>query len=1723
MDEGPFVRVFGGMAVDDGGQPVSIGGPRQRRLLALLVVRSNTVVGNDWLAENLWQDDERPEVVAPAIRTYISRLRLALPEAAQDWIQTESAGYRWVGPAEALEHRWFANMRQLATAARVRDDPASAHRTLCRALASWRGDPFRELEDLDWARAEIEQLRLDRLEMQEERWEAALALGRHTQITGELAAFTATHGLRDRAARQYALALYRSGRTAEALRVLDDHRRNLAEASGLDPSAAVLELEQAIFSGDPSLEVGDEGRRLRGYRLIEQAGAGAFAVVWRGYQPSVDRQVAIKQIRAELASRPDFIRRFETEAHLVARLQHPHVVPLIDFWRDPDSAYLVMRWLSGGTLEQRLSDGPLTVEATLTLARQIGSALSAAHRNGVVHGDVKSSNILFDDDGHAYLTDFGIAFEAKESAPAQVAASPGSPAYASPEQRQGKPVGPESDVYSFGVVLFECLTGVLPFGDRIATEEIDASLTSLTPRDIEPMADVPSSIVEAMGKAMAPSPDNRFGSVDELLLALESRSVAIDVNAGRTVDSIAGAKEVTNPYKGLQAFHDADADEFFGRDSLVAELVARLGGNSAGARCLVIVGPSGSGKSSVVRAGLLPALRTDAIVGSSRWFATTMRPGPDPFESLEAALLRIAVNPPASLVDQLRDGERGVVRGVRRCLPSDEDVAVLVIDQFEEVFTNSSTTDAHRFLDALSAATADPTSPLRLVATLRADYYHRPLEHPGFAPLLKQAAVDVTPLTPEELEQVIVEPARRRGVGFEPGLVARIVADTVGQPSPLPLLQYSLSELFDRRAGTEITTAGYEALGGLSGALAARAESLYGGADSDQQAATRRVFGQLTNPGEEAADLRRRVPIVDLGDDPAVEGVLEEYGAARLLSFDRHATTREPTVEVAHEALLREWPRVVGWLHEDRDILRQVDSVAAAANVWEQGGQEDSDLVRGARLESATGLIGSADDRLRPVDRRFIEASRSAANAEQRKEERRVRRLRGLVAGIGAALVVALVAGAVAIGQRNDAQAAAAEAEVVGLISRSAAVADDDPDLSILLALEAHRRQPGTETERAVLDALSSNTVANRLSTLDPPFAGSANTCPATIVYPGAAVEFSTFDGQLISRDPLTGVVTEHGAAPVPCVFWFGDEQADRRIAVSFDGMRAWFGPFDGPWDLEREFDEPTFPCPMCAFNEEHRMLVVSDRNDGAAVLLLDDVSGQQVGAAISAGGPVVTGTLSEDGSLAAVAFASAPGSNGNGAIVVVDGRTGDELHRLELEASDLAFDGATGELLAGTPDGAIVSIDSETGQVLSTVETSARSVVLDVGVRSDGLLVASSGDRVDIIDRRIGPIGSPVELPDIGFAELRADGTVLTSNRVGSKLEIYALAGNALADRVIDLVEPSFVTYGSGSAVAIGVETSAAAVIDLITGDTTPLPLTAQEGVPFEAAVAAADSGGFIAVSADAAVARWTDGRMTERVDTADELGVMTLGLDVILAEQAAALNLESGRLLLVRQRPDGERDVVFMSIEPDEMEVLSTVETDRLVSPAVAPDGGFYTLHDDGILRSYNAGGTVTGELQTGFVQSATTGAATALDVAGRKVAFGAPSGAFILETTTGHVTVVPTFGSLTSLTFARDGELLAIGSADGSVRLWDVEQQVSRGVLWRGSHAIQLGSWYEEQSDSVWVVSQTQLIRLPLDPAVHLRRACEIVGRDFTQEEWDRFVPGGGRVQSACATDG
>lgn len=1708
------VRVFGGSGLDQDDMPVSIGGLRQRRLLALLAIRSGAVVSIDWLAEHLWDDQNRPDDTARAIRTYVSRLRSSFPTEIRGWIETESGGYRLTAPPEAVEHLRFAMLRADATRARGHGDPQSAQNSLDEALALWRGEPFPELEDLAWAQGDIEHLRSDRLEAMEERWEVSLALGRHTQITGELGAFTAEHGLRERAAQQYALALHRSGRTAEALRVISKYRDELVENSGLDPSPGIIKFEAALLNRDPALDVDKVGRPLRGYRLLEQAGSGAFSIVWRAVQPSVNREVAIKQIRSELASLPDFIRRFEAEAHLVARIEHPHIVPLIDYWRDPDSAYLVMRWLSGGTLELRLDDGPMTVPDAMRLAHQIGGALSAAHGHGVVHRDVKSPNILFDEEGNAFLGDFGIALTTAESSGPAAALSQGSPAYASPEQIRREKLDPRADIYSLAVVLFECLTGSLPFGDSQSVEDlVERQLHSPYPSVAEWRDDIPVSISDAVAKATAKDPDDRFGSVEEFLEALEFDQ---DVEPSRNDTLARSDAELTNPYKGLLAFDDGDTDRFFGRESLVNELVERFSGLTVRSRCLVVVGPSGSGKSSVVRAGLAPALRAGAVAGSADWFGTTMVPGDNPYESLEAALLRVAVNPPPSLLVQLRDGKRGVLRAVRRCLRSDDDRLLIVIDQFEEVFTSASPEDAHAFLEALAVAVEDPTSPLKLVITLRADFFHRPLEHPTFARLMKDTVVEVIPLAGDELERAIIEPARQLGVEFDAGLAARIAAQTVGIRSPLPLLQYTLTELFDRREGSRLTIEMFDQIGGLTGALAARAEALYADADEHQRAAVRQVFGRLTNAGGAAADLRRRVSIADLGQDSNTAWVLERFGDARLITFDRDRSTREPTAEVAHEALLREWPRLTAWLEDDLDVRRSAEAVAAAAEIWDQGGRDESDLYRGDRLEGALALALATPDRVRPVDRDFLEASSKAAETERMSDARSVRRLRRLVAVVGVALIIAMVAGLVAVGQRNDAQRAAAEAELAVLISRSAEAADTK--VGLLLALEAQRRAPGLEADRALLASLGRSSGARTIASFPPLAEG-----PCAPDWPGwisrdGLTQSSLVNGVMVTRDLVSGTVTEHGTLPDDgCGDWFGDATTGRRFARS--GDRLWLGPFDGPWDVEVELDESMKLTPG-SFGSD-RFVVWST----SSVLILSSVTGEVVGAPITMLDAVQQPRvrLSADGQRVAVASRTDATQGSGSTVLILDAADGTELTRSSVPGRvlNLFFDSEAGQLLTSTTDSRLYTIDVTTGDVIATVPFDGVETY-NLAVRPDGLVVVistGSPSRIELVDREVGPLrAESLELSNLAGGIMRTDGAVLTWDFT-FEVDVLDLEARLLVDQSFDFDAivgsrgvPNTVSFGSGMAVLVNGEAMEGELVDLSTGVRSGLILTTANGEMLPSISGPIPlPGGFWQLSEEMKISLWEQGELVAQMDLAAGRDIELDGFD------------SNGRSVVVGGRlPDGTVEVHLLDLGEGEIRQRSVVETGDVEAAIATPEGGLILLGSDGVLRSYGTEGELIDELDLGSA----TGILGAVHNGGHRVALVRQSSPVrggevtIVDLEDRAVRMLPSFGEVRSIGWARAGRVLVMHGVDGSVNLWDVESDTFAGTLWKGNGAGFGSPWYDEATESLWVAASDEIVQLSMNEQLWAERACEAAGRNLTQDEWDRLVPGGGKVQSACS---
>jgi serine/threonine protein kinase/DNA-binding SARP family transcriptional activator/uncharacterized protein with WD repeat len=1060
-------------------------------LLAYLLLNPNQPIRREKLAGLIWPDSSESNARSN-LRHALWRVRKSFGSSGDAYLHADDLTISF-----QLQSDDWVDVNVLDT--HIQDDISTD--ALIEIVSVYGGELLPGFYE-DWVSAERERLKtvfegkmdalLDRL-VAESRWEQTVEWGERWISLG----FTPEHAFR-----AMMIAHAGLGDLGKAAAVYQRCVLALESDLGVKPSKQTREIYQRLMSGTLKDVLPQTKNKLapRGYKLLDQIGEGSFGAVYRAFQPEVNREVAVKVILPQYANDPEFIRRFEAEAQVVARLEHPHIVPLYDYWREPDGAYLVMRYLRAGSLADLLECGPLDFERASALVEQIGAALATAHRQGIVHRDLKPANILLDESGNFYLSDFGIAKDIASQMQATLTGeSLGTPLYMSPEQMLGEPVTPHSDIYSLGLVLYQALTGEPPYPDDSLAALIEKQLHEPLPLVTALRPEIPEEIDQVLQLATAKQPEGRFQDVIEVVEAFQSALSGKSHPFQPTWPEVV----IENPYKGLRPFREADAEDFFGRDTMVECLLARLdsiesfgsgNGHAPGeGRFLAVVGPSGCGKSSLVKAGLIPALRRGGLPGSQNWFVIDFIPGAHPMEEMEAALLRVAVNPPESLLGQLNEDERGLLRAVRRILPSDETIElVLVIDQFEEVFTLVPEEERRaRFLDSLINALEDPRTRLRVVITLRADFTGRPLQYLDFGELFRQGTEFVLPMTSEELEQAIAGPAKHAGLILEPGLSDRIIWEVRDQPGTLPLLQHALTELFERREGRRLTLAAYHASGGVLGALGQRAEELYSSLDKRGQELTRQMFlrlitlGEGVDDGSNAPDTRRRVLRAELEDlaiptsnqKSILTEILDVFGRYRLLTFDRDPITHGPTVEVAHEALLREWGRFREWINESRADVRLQRLLANAASEWENANRDESFLLTGAHLAQYEGWSQTTSLTLTQLERDYLTSSidlrakEEAAESERQAREARLsqRIQRMLQVLVGVFLLAAIISGGLAIYSSRQRQAALRQVSI-GLATQAQTELEGSyPERSVLLALEALEKYPYTwQAERAL-------------------------------------------------------------------------------------------------------------------------------------------------------------------------------------------------------------------------------------------------------------------------------------------------------------------------------------------------------------------------------------------------------------------------------------------------------------------------------------------------------------------------------------------------------------------------------------------------------------------------------------------------------------------------------
>ena len=528
-------------------------------------------------------------------------------------------------------------------------------------------------------------------------------------------------------------------------------------------------------------------------------------------------------------------------------------------------------------------------------------------------------------------------------------------------------------------------------------------------------------LAEELG--LDPTPDAM--ALEQAILRQES---SLSVNAALPVEAS------RSPYLGLRPYDESDAESFFGRDDEVSRCLDRV--TSRGV--LAVVGPSGSGKSTLVRAGVAAALRRDGRT------VAVLVPGRHPTETLAEPLSQ-----------------------PRR--------PVLVVDQAEEAFSLChDAAERTRFLDAL----CDYAQQTPVVMSMRADRMGDVATHLGFTRLVERGMFLLGAMSSENLRLAIEGPARQAGLVIEPGLVDLVVREVEGEPGALPLLSHTLRETWLRREGRTLTVTGYQASGGVRGAVSQSAEQLYAGVPEHERNRLKELMLRLVAPGTQGEPVRARMPRRLVVADAVQERLVDQLVSARLVTSD------EGVVEIAHESLARAWPRLRGWLDDDVEGRRILHHLVATADAWDTLGRPDSELYRGVRLTAALAWREANRPELTPVEQHFLHAGQEAAEAEERSAAERarhqagmIRRLRITLAGAAVLLVLALVAGLLALRQAGAADQAAQQANRAALAESARrvgakALVTEGATEALLLAAAGVRLDDSPDTRSSLLGVL---------------------------------------------------------------------------------------------------------------------------------------------------------------------------------------------------------------------------------------------------------------------------------------------------------------------------------------------------------------------------------------------------------------------------------------------------------------------------------------------------------------------------------------------------------------------------------------------------------------------------------------------------------------------------
>jgi eukaryotic-like serine/threonine-protein kinase len=799
------------------------------------------------------------------------------------------------------------------------------------------------------------------------------------------------------------------------------------------PSLVTTALQQDAAAPAPATAV--LGGRLGQYELIRPLGRGGMGIVYLARDLRLGRLVAIKLL-APLNSYDNA--RFVAEARVTARCNHENIVVIHDVGEHGKRPYMVFEYVAGQTLRawldartQRSGDGaaPLEPRLAANLMLPVVRALAYAHDLGIVHRDLKPANIMLTDAGTIKVLDFGIAtlladadtFSISNASNAglhipsiaEPGAIMGTLPYMSPEQLEGDTLDHRTDLWAVGIMLYEMVTGTHPvIHDGVQLQRALLDITSLElpmpgvgerRPDLGPLAGI-------IDRCLIKDRAHRTRDAHVLLQELEALSAG-----GR----IAVLGHDGNPFAGLAPFQEADADRFYGRTREVGAILARL----RSCPLIALAGPSGVGKSSLVRAGIIPLLKRSG----EGWDALTLRPGRSPLAALSAILVELARSstdpvagagepgggPPApdGTGTDLRAAPGQLGATLRAWAHRTRRHVLVFVDQFEELYTLcADPAERAAFLACLEGVADDASSPLRVLLSIRSDFLDRLAEHRHLADEISHGLMLVPPLDRDGLRDALVRPVEAADCRYEdPAIIDDMLAAVAAAPGSLPLLQFAAARLWTERDRERrlLTQHSYLAMGGIAGTLAGHADHVLDAIPGRERALVRTIFERLVTPERTRAVVSlaelRELP----GDSKDIERLVHRLVDARLLVIEARAG-EDRTVELVHESLLERWPTLVGWLDENRDDAAFLARLRTAAAQWQVSDHDEGVLWRDEPARRALAWRSHYRGELGRRERAYLDAVHAVATRAER--HRRLIRRRVIAAVVAVPMILLAVA-----------------------------------------------------------------------------------------------------------------------------------------------------------------------------------------------------------------------------------------------------------------------------------------------------------------------------------------------------------------------------------------------------------------------------------------------------------------------------------------------------------------------------------------------------------------------------------------------------------------------------------------------------------------------------------------------------------------------------------------